>query len=239
MFKKNFENLCVKRGESPSAVARKIGISASAYSQWTDDTVPRKATQQKAAEYLGVTVDDLFADPKKVTFISYKQSEITNPTKKELKNHFEKSLFNSDEEPKQQLYTLDQSRVHMVPLFESVSAGFGALAINEVLDYVPLYFTNPIEAAETICIKVHGDSMYPKIEDGDIVQVHKQESVDSGSIAVVLLDGEEGLVKKVVYGETWIELHSINPMYKPMRFNGADVLRIRVVGLVKKIIKDV
>lgn len=127
----------------------------------------------------------------------------------------------------------------MVPLFESVSAGFGALAINDVQDYVPLYFTSPIEAAETICIKVHGDSMSPKIEDGDIIQVHKQDSVDSGSLAVVLVDGDNGLVKKVLYGETWIELHSINPMYKPMRFNGPDVERVRVVGLVKKIIKDV
>jgi repressor LexA len=80
--------------------------------------------------------------------------------------------------------------------------------------------------------------MYPKIEDGDIIQVHKQDSVDSGSLAVVLVDGEEALVKKVVYGETWIELHSINPMYKTVRFNGADVLRVRVLGLVRKIIKN-
>jgi hypothetical protein len=46
-------------------------------------------------------------------------------------------------------------------------------------------------------------------------------------------------VKKVIYGDTWIELHSVNPMYKTQRFNGRDVLRIRVVGLVQKIIKDV
>jgi repressor LexA len=134
---------------------------------------------------------------------------------------------------------LDQQNIHMIPLYESVSAGFGALAINDVIDYVPIYMTSPIEAAETLCIKVTGDSMYPKIEDGDIIQVHKQDSVDSGSIAVVLLDNEDGLVKKVLYGETWIELHSINPLYKTMRFNGSDVLRVRVLGKVNKIIKNV
>jgi repressor LexA len=127
----------------------------------------------------------------------------------------------------------------MIPLFESVSAGFGALAVDEIVDYIPAYIPDASEAAETICIKVHGDSMFPKIEDGDVIQVHKQESVDSGSIAVVLMDGEDGLVKKVIYGDTWIELHSVNPMYKTQRFNGRDVLRIRVVGLVQKIIKDV
>ena len=40
--------------------------------------------------------------------------------------------------------------------------------------------------------------MYPKIEDGDIIVVRKQSSVDSGSIAVILVDGEEGLVKNRV-----------------------------------------
>lgn len=133
---------------------------------------------------------------------------------------------------------LDQQNIHMIPLYESVSAGFGALAINDVIDYVPIYMTSPIEAAETLCIKVTGDSMYPKIEDGDIIQVHKQDSVDSGSIAVVLLDNEDGLVKKVLYGETWIELHSINPLYKTMRFNGSDVLRVQVLGKVNKVIKN-
>ena len=125
----------------------------------------------------------------------------------------------------------------MIPLFENVSAGFGTLAINQVVDYIPLYFTSAAEAAETICIKVRGDSMFPKIEDGDIIQVHKCDSVDSGTIAVVLLDGEEGLVKRVEYGAAWLELHSINPMYKTMRFNGPDVNRVQILGEVKLIMK--
>lgn len=123
--------------------------------------------------------------------------------------------------------------IRMIPVYESVSAGFGALADNTVTDFQPVRIVSDSEAAETICIRVTGDSMFPKIEDGDIIQVRKQDSVDSGDIAVVLLDGEEGLVKRVVYGETWIELHSINPMYQVQRFEGAEVQRLRVVGLVR------
>ena len=118
-----------------------------------------------------------------------------------------------------------------------MSAGFGAYADSRILEYIPTYIKCDYEAENTICIKVVGDSMYPKIEDGDIIQVLKQDSVDSGSVAVVLVDGDEGLVKKVIYGSDWIELHSFNPIYKTMRFNGADVQRIRVVGLVKTVIK--
>ena len=147
-------------------------------------------------------------------------------------------LLAEEPAPQSNAVFLDQQNIHMIPLFESVSAGFGALAVDEIVDYIPLFISDPTEAKETLCIKVTGDSMYPKIEDGDIIQVHKQESVDSGSIAVVLLDGEDGLVKKVIYGETWIELHSMNPMYKTMRFNGQDVLRVRVLGKVNKVIKN-
>lgn len=208
MFKKNFIKFCNAIGEAPTAVCEKIGLARSTFTCWTDESVPRKATLMKLADYFGCTVEDLLAE---------------EPPAREPAN----AIF------------LEQQNVHMIPLYESVSAGFGVLAINDVIDYVPIYMTSPIEAAETLCIKVTGDSMYPKIEDGDIIQVHKQDSVDSGSIAVVLLDNEDGLVKKVLYGETWLELHSINPMYKTMRFNGPDVLRVKVLGKVNKIIKNV
>lgn len=134
---------------------------------------------------------------------------------------------------------VNQNHIHMLPIYESVSAGFGAYAADYITDYMPCYVPNKAEAEETICVIVHGDSMFPKIENGDIIQVHKQTSVDSGAIAVVLLDKSEALVKKVIYGTDWIELHSINPMYQIQRFEGKDVLRIEVLGLVKKIIKNV
>lgn len=133
----------------------------------------------------------------------------------------------------------DSNNIYMIPLFENVSAGFGAYADDHITDYIPMYFSNPVEADESIFVTVRGDSMFPKIENGDSVLVHKQKSVDSGTIAVVLLDEDEALVKKIVYGADWIELHSINPMYPTMRFEGADVLRIQVLGAVKKIIKNV
>ena len=133
---------------------------------------------------------------------------------------------------------IDNKYLRSIPVYESVSAGFGAYADSRIVEYIPLFIKSDYEAQNTLCVKVIGDSMYPKIEDGDIIQVEKRDSVDSGKIAVVLVDGEEGFVKKVVYGSDWIELHSFNPAYKTMRFTGADVQRISVVGLVKKVIKS-
>lgn len=127
--------------------------------------------------------------------------------------------------------------ISKIPVFETVSAGFGAYAASDIVDYIPIYVRNPAEVPELMGIRVSGDSMYPKIEDGDIIVVRKQSSVDSGSIAVMLLDGEEGLVKKVEYSDDWIDLISINPEYKTRHFEGEEVLRLQVVGLVKQIIK--
>ncbi|MBQ8411031.1 MAG: S24 family peptidase [Ruminiclostridium sp.] len=143
------------------------------------------------------------------------------------------------DEPSNISNVIPAENLHMIPVFASVSAGFGAYASDEILEYIPTVLTNPYEANITLGIKVTGNSMYPKIEDGDTIVVRKQESVDSGSIAVILLDGEEGLVKKVKYGDDWIDLISINPEYPVKHFEGSEVQRLRVVGLVRQVIKMV
>ena len=74
--------------------------------------------------------------------------------------------------------------------------------------------------------------MEPILCEGDLVLVRKQTSVDNGSMAVVLVGGEEGLVKKIFYGPDWIELHSLNPAYAVRRFEGPDVMQVAVLGLV-------
>lgn len=128
--------------------------------------------------------------------------------------------------------------IYNIPVYETVSAGFGATAVDNIIDYIPLPFNTKNEAEQTLCIKVKGDSMSPKIEDGDLIQVIKQTSVDSGNVAVVLIDNEEGLVKKVEYDNNYIKLISFNPYYPPIEFKGKDVLRVVVVGKVKRIIRD-
>lgn len=62
MFKKNFIRLCTLKDESPTSVCKKIGITAAAFSQWNDNTIPRKITQQKIADYFGITVEELLSE---------------------------------------------------------------------------------------------------------------------------------------------------------------------------------
>lgn len=62
MFKEKFIKLCNQRGVAPTVVCQSIGLSRSAFSNWTDDSVPRRATLQKFADYFGITVDELLSD---------------------------------------------------------------------------------------------------------------------------------------------------------------------------------
>ena len=143
------------------------------------------------------------------------------------------------EDDKPNAAPLAENKIYQIPVFSSVSAGFGTYACSDIVTYMPLFIEHEADVPDMLCIKVTGDSMYPKIEDGDIIIVRKQDSVDSGSIAVVLVDNEEGFVKKVVYDQETIELHSINPEYAPKIFKDEEVLRVRVVGLVKQVVKNV
>lgn len=135
---------------------------------------------------------------------------------------------------------LDKENIYMIPIFRSVSAGFGAYADNHVIGYEPIYLNNPSEAEETIAIAVKGDSMYPKIEEGDLVIVHKQDYFENGDIVVAVVCGEDdGFVKRAFKSDTKLTLESINPAYPPMIFSGAKLNEIKIMGVVKKIIKSV
>ena len=131
---------------------------------------------------------------------------------------------------------LPQDKIHMIPVFGSVAAGFGAYASSDIIEYIPLYIENDCDVADTICITVKGQSMYPKIEEGDRIVVRRQDSVDNGRIAVVMI-GDEAVVKRVECEKNRLTLISINPEYPPRVIEGKDLEDVRIVGLVQEVMK--
>jgi repressor LexA len=84
------------------------------------------------------------------------------------------------------------------------------------------------------CLTAHGDSMInARIFDGDLLFVKQQEIVDDGEIAVVLIE-DEATVKRVFYDRESdiLTLMPENPLYRPMRFQGAQLDQIRILGRV-------
>lgn len=141
-------------------------------------------------------------------------------------------------EEEDQATPLPRTNVFMRPVYDSISAGFGVIAQDVPVDYMPTYITCPSEQDKYIWINVHGDSMSPLIDDGSKILIKKQTSVDSGQIAAVLVDDEEAVVKKVLYNDNTVELHSVNPYYPPRVFKNNDVTRVQILGLVKEVSKS-
>ena len=59
--------------------------------------------------------------------------------------------------------------------------------------------------------------MQPVLFEDDIIIVHKQNDVENGQVAIVLIDNEEATVKKVVKYEDYIELVAFNSYYPPKK----------------------
>lgn len=148
--------------------------------------------------------------------------------------HINKSDIIEDNAPDSAL----EPGITMLPVVGRVAAGTGCPAQEYISGYYPASGVNLSPGGTYYYLRVTGDSMTPKIDDGDLVLVKYQTTVDSGSLAVVVIDNEDGVVKKVYYGPKYIELHSFNPYYPVRRFDGPDVERIQVCGLVKSLVRQ-
>lgn len=106
---------------------------------------------------------------------------------------------------------------------------------------IPSSMLNGRVESEFFTLRVSGNSMYPRILEGDTIFCLRTDSVDSGDIAVVIYDGEDATVKKVNYvsGEDWLELIPFNPEYPTKRIEGADLEICHIQGKVVKLIRDV
>lgn len=115
----------------------------------------------------------------------------------------------------------------MLPIIGSVRCGEGGLAFEEDLGAEPATVPN---AQEYFWLRAEGDSMEPRICDGDLVLVHQQETVDSGDIAVVVVNDEEGTLKQVFIANGTIALIPYNQSHPTRTFFGKETARVRIVG---------
>ncbi len=123
-----------------------------------------------------------------------------------------------------------------LPIIGTITAGYDGTACEEDLGEIEVLdiALNGYAAEECFVLRIKGNSMYPQFIDGDLVLVHKQNHVDSGTIAVVLYNGDEATVKKVIYkyGENWLDLVPTNPEYMTKHIENEDLEQCRVIGKV-------
>lgn len=127
------------------------------------------------------------------------------------------------------------------PVIGSIAAGYDCEAVEEYTSdivTVPRQSLRGQSRDAYFALRVKGDSMFPRLEDGDTILVRRCAAVDPGAIAVVLYNGDEATVKKVYMGEGWIDLIPINPEYPTRRIEGEALAHCRILGQAVTLLRD-
>jgi repressor LexA len=111
----------------------------------------------------------------------------------------------------------------------TVKAGYNGIAFEDFSGYE---FADVRHPENYVYFRVEGDSMAPAINDGDLALVRVQPDVESGQVAIVVVNGEEGTIKKVIRRGGSIALQPFNPAYETRVFTGAETDEVCIAGLV-------
>ncbi|HCY21138.1 TPA: hypothetical protein DIC40_04780 [Patescibacteria group bacterium] len=84
-------------------------------------------------------------------------------------------------------------------------------------------------------VRAKGNSMEPKIQDGDLVLVQQQDNYDQNEY-VFVVHNDLPKLKKVVKQEDKRYLESVNRFFDKMEISKFD--ETKIVGVIKKVIKN-
>ena len=123
--------------------------------------------------------------------------------------------------------------VSRIPVLGRVAAGSPITATEEIIDYEDIS-EERAKTGEYFGLRIKGDSMTPRINDGDTVIVHQQDCAEDGEIVIALINGDDAVCKKLkIYGDS-IALVSLNPAYDPLIFSAEEQANkpVRIIGRV-------
>ena len=239
LFWERFQTLCARRGKAPNAVGRELGLSSATTSQWKRrGSVPSARILAMLADYFGVSSDELIgAAP--LSPAPADRAEKEDPD--DPADFSPGSLLPpaAGTAPRGSRVTRGMGR--KIGVLSSVGAGIPIEAVD-VFDQDDPEAWEEITAdlakgGEFFALRIKGDSMLPRIRRGDVVIVRKQDTVEEGDCAIVLVNGNEGVCKRIHYRDDGISLLSNNEEYPPITFTRQQItdMPVRIVGKVEEI----
>ena len=146
-----------------------------------------------------------------------------------MENDLEKGISNPTN-------IIEIKQTHNIPVIGTITCGEPILAQENISDTVPF----PVEllpSGNLFFLKAQGNSMEPTIKEDALVLIRKQEEVENGEIAAVLVNRDtDATLKKVrKLGDT-ILLEAINEEYAPYLVNKENPARI--IGKAVKVINN-
>lgn len=195
-----------RNGENQNDIVNLLGVSASTVSDW-----------MSAKKYPRIDKVQKIADHYGIL-----KSDLTEEKKTNQSNLPDNII------------DLDMSKMKCIPILGRIQAGLPIYAIENIEGYT---YTELNGNHEYFALRVRGDSMNAaRILDGDIVIVQRQDIVEDGDIAVVLIDMEEATLKRFYRSGSTVTLmpNSNNPAHKPQVYNLKET-NITILGKVVKV----
>ena len=211
-FWDNYDFLCRGFGKTPTGVGLELGISRSVVSAWKNSKrVPRADVLTKISRYFNVSAEKLVCGSIEDMFFVGTED------------------FEKDEGS-------NISRCIRIPVYGRVAAGIPIEAITDITDFEDIS-EEMARNGEYIALKIHGNSMQPRMCENDVIIVRKQDDVENGDTAVVFVNGGDATCKKIKKMADGIMLVSTNPEYEPMYYTNKQIndLPIRILGKVVEI----
>ena len=120
-----------------------------------------------------------------------------------------------------------------IPVLGEVQAGLPMEAVENILDYEEIDSAQA-STGEYFGLQIRGRSMEPRMVEGDVVIVRKQEDAESGDTVVVLVNGDDATVKKLKKMPDGIMLIPNNPAFEPLYYSAKEIneLPVRIIGKV-------
>lgn len=127
----------------------------------------------------------------------------------------------------------ESSKGIKIPVLGTVPAGIPITAVEDIIDYeeIPKSWENQ---GEFFGLKIKGDSMYPTLENGDVVIVKKQSTADNGDTVIVMVNGDDATCKRYERSDTGIMLIPNNNAYAPAFYTNEEIetLPLTIIGKV-------
>lgn len=127
-----------------------------------------------------------------------------------------------------------------IPLVGTVKAGYDYLAQENIVGTIDVEKSLVGNGEDYFALKVKGDSMAPVFLENDTVVIKKQNDCENNEFAVVIINGDEGTLKKVKKTDSGIILQPLNPAYGPVMYTYEEMqsIPVLIVGIVKQLKRE-
>lgn len=114
-----------------------------------------------------------------------------------------------------------------------VAAGIPIEAIEDIIDTEEIT-EEMASTGEFFGLQIHGDSMEPRMYEGDVVIVRQQDDAESGDIVIAMVNGNDATCKRLTKYAGGIGLISLNSKYEPMMFSNKEIEErpVKIIGKV-------